>query len=138
MRYDHTGTTQAVWIRLRNTLLFAKAKLKNSTEDAALLPQPKTIEEFLISVKKGSKKFRNIIDKSVYCSVDVSECTAIRTFCEINCKVPPPLVIVEHFLASWNVSFLDNNLREFIFKCRFNLLKTNDRLAHVLTSIDQT
>jgi hypothetical protein len=45
---------------------------------------------------------------------------------------------LEHFLSSWNSSFLENNLREFILKCRYNLLKTNDRLSHVLTSIDQT
>jgi hypothetical protein len=130
--------TQIVWVRLRNALLLAKSKYKK-VEDTEVIPSPpKSVEEFLGTVKKGSKKFRTVIDKSVYSTVDVSDLTAVLTFCDINEVECPPNVILEHFFSSWNSSFLENNLREFILKCRYNLLKTNDRLSHVLTSIDQT
>ncbi len=130
--------TQALWLRLRSALLLAREKcnLKMLNSDV-VVPPAKPISEFLNSIKKGSKKFRNVIDKSVYDDIVVTDLTIVKTFCEINSVITPPKVIVEHFLASWNCSFLENNLREFIFKCRNNLLKTNDRLSHILGNIDQ-
>jgi hypothetical protein len=130
--------TQALWLRLRSALLLAREKcnLKLLNLDV-VAPPAKPISEFLNSIKKGSKKFRNVIDKSVYDDIVVTDLTIVKTFCEINSVIPPPKAIVEHFLASWNCSFLENNLREFIFKCRNNLLKTNDRLSHILKNIDQ-
>jgi hypothetical protein len=59
-------------------------------------------------------------------------------FCEINHVNVPDTSVIPHFLSSWNVSFLDNNLREFIYKFRNNLIKTNDRLSHILSNVDQT
>jgi hypothetical protein len=95
------------------------------------------VEDFLKSFKKGSKKFRDVIDRSVYDSIDVTDSTAITTFCNVTGLEKPSKLIAEYFLGSWNQTFLDNDLREFIFKCRFNLLRTNDRLSHINTSIDQ-
>jgi hypothetical protein len=78
-----------------------------------------------------------VIDKSVYSSVVVSELNTIKTFCNINFLTCPPEKIVEHFVGSWNCSFIDNNLKEFIFKCRNNLLRTSDRLSHIVAGVDQ-
>jgi hypothetical protein len=138
--FDTIGlpVTQTVWLRLRNALLFAKSKFKKNDDNIMNPSPPKSVEEFLGTVKKGSRKFRTIIDKSVYSTVNVSESTSVLTFCAINNVVCPPNDILEHFLSSWNSSFIENNLREFILKCRYNLLKTNDRLSHVLISIDQS
>jgi hypothetical protein len=130
--------SQVGWVRLRSALLYARERFRNNDNTATVLTPPKSIEEFLGSVKKGSKKFREIIDKSVYSKIDVRDLTSLRSFCEITGLPLPDSVTVEHFLSSWNVSFLDNNIREFIFKCRYNLLKTNDRLSHFLPNIDQT
>jgi hypothetical protein len=130
--------SQVGWIRLRSALLYAKEKFRHNMNFANNIPPPKSIEEFLGTVKKGSKKFRDIIDKSVYGQLDARDVSSVRAFCDITGLLIPDNVIVEHFLGSWNVAFLDNNIREFIYKCRYNLLKTNDRLSHLLTSIDQT
>ncbi len=64
-------------------------KLKNSVNVATTLPPLKSIEEFLASVKKGSKKFRDIIDKSVYeyNSTDMQDLTSIRSFCDISLQM---------------------------------------------------
>ncbi len=138
--FDAIGlpVTQIVWIRLRNALLLAKSKCKKIDDNIMNPAPPKSVEEFLGTVKKGSRKFRTIIDKSVYSTVNVSESTSVLTFCAINNVERPLNDILEHFLSSWNSSIIENNLREFILKCRYNLLKTNDRLSHVLTSIDQS
>jgi hypothetical protein len=130
--------SQVGWERLRSALLYAKERFRNNNSTATALPPPKSIDEFLGTVKKGSKKFREIIDKSVYNKIDVGDLTSLRSFCGITGLSLPDNVTVEHFLSSWNVSFLDNNIREFIFKCRYNLLKTNDRLSRFLPLIDQT
>jgi hypothetical protein len=130
--------TQVVWVRLRSALLYAKERFRNNNNNATAPLPSKTIDEFLGTVKKGSKKFRDIIDKSVYNNTDARNLTSLRSFCDIVDLPLPDTVTVEHFLSSWNVSFLDNNIREFIFKCRYNLLKTNDRLSHFLPSIDQS
>ncbi len=110
--------TQVIWVRLRNALLLEKSKYKKVEDYEVNSFPPKSVEEFLGAVKKGSKKFRTVIDKSVYYTVDVSESTAVITFCNINDVERPPNAILEHFLSSWNSSFLENNLREFILKCR--------------------
>jgi hypothetical protein len=130
--------SQVVWVRLRGALLFAKEKFKNNMNNANTLPPPKSIEDFLGTVKKGSKKFREIIDKSVYGKLDARGVSSLQVFCDITELHIPDNTIVEHFLGSWNVTFLDNNIREFIYKCRYNLIKTNDRLSHILPSLDQT
>jgi hypothetical protein len=41
-------------------------------------------------------------------------------------------LILKNFISGWNCVFLDNNFREFIFKCRNNCLCTGDRLSHLL------
>jgi hypothetical protein len=129
--------TQVVWLRLRSALLLAKEKFGRNLLEINQLILPRSVEEFLKSFKKGSKKFRDVIDKSVYDSIDVTESTAITTFCSVTGLEKPPKLISEYFLGSWNQTFLDNDLREFIFKCRYNLLKTNDRLSHIMSNVDQ-
>jgi hypothetical protein len=129
--------TQVIWLRLRSALSLAKEKFSSKPLDNNQPIIPRSVEDFLKSFKKGSKKFREIIDKSVYDSIDVNESTAITTFCSVTGLEKPPKLISEYFLGSWNQTFLDNDLREFIFKCRYNLLKTNDRLSHILQNVEQ-
>jgi hypothetical protein len=130
--------SQTLWLRLRAALLTAKVKCINNRMDVNNIPTPKTISGFLNTVKRGSKKFRDVIDKSVYNDINVTSSSTLKSFCEINSITIPDSCISEHFLSNWNFSFLDNNLREFIYKCRNNILKTNDRLSHVIDNIDQT
>jgi hypothetical protein len=54
------------------------------------------------------------------------------TFSHItNTPVPNPSCL-NTVLSSWNKSYLDNHFREFLYKFRQNILRTKDRLAHLL------
>ncbi len=48
-----------------------------------------------------------------------------------NTAIPSPDCL-PHILSSWNCFFLDDQLRDFIYKCRHNILRTGDRLSHLV------
>jgi hypothetical protein len=130
--------TVSLWMRLRSALLLYKGNLSSLQDGVIADEPPKTVDYFLSRIKRGSKPFRNVIDKSIYQYPPVTELPVLISFCNIvGLQVPSP-VIARNFLSSWNQVFLGNDLREFIFKCRNNLLKTGDRLSHVLENIDDT
>jgi hypothetical protein len=58
--------TTAIWMRLRSAILWAKKKFSATETGATRVTPPQSINHFLSRFKKGSKPFRNIIDKSVY------------------------------------------------------------------------
>jgi hypothetical protein len=122
--------TYSLWMQLRSALLLARRTIG----DSALVPV--TLTKFLTSFKRGSKKFREVIDRSVYQSNSVLDLTVVNSFEAITKTNPQPELIVKNFLSSWNLSFLDNNFKEFLFKCRNNILKTQDRLSHILPGIN--
>ncbi len=122
--------TYSLWMQLRSAVLLARRTI----DDSAVTPV--TLTKFLTSLKKGSKKFREVIDRSVYQRNSVLDLTVVNSFAAITKTNPQPEFIVKNFLSSWNLSFLDNNFREFLFKCRNNILKTQDRLSHILPGIN--
>jgi hypothetical protein len=124
--------TYALWMQLRSAVLLARKKIEGS----ALVPV--SLIKFLASFKKGSKKFRDVIDRSVYQCSSVLDLTVVNSFAAITKTNPQPELIVKNFLSSWNISFLDNNFKEFLFKCRNNILKTRDRLSHILPGTNDT
>ena len=66
-----------------------------------------------------------------YPKVSVADPTNLRittTFSRVTGTAVPSLDILRMCLSSWNISFLHNEVRDFIFKCRNNQLLTNDRL----------
>jgi hypothetical protein len=127
--------TPALWMRLRSALLLARGTLTSVENYNALnditLAAPKTLSNFLNGVIKGSKKFRTIIDKSVSQHWNVMDLQCLKTFCSIVEVTLPPVKIAESYLKSWNVSFISNDIREFIFKCRNNAIRTGDRMSHI-------
>jgi hypothetical protein len=128
--------TVSLWMRLRSALLLFKGNLSSLQENVIADEPPKTVDYFLSRIKRGSKPFRNVNDKSIYQYIPVTELPILVSFFNIvGLSVPPPTV-AKNFLSSWNQVFLGNDLREIIFKCRNNLLKTGDRLSHVLENID--
>jgi hypothetical protein len=124
--------TPACWWRLFTAVSSSIKKFANI--DGNLPSQ--SLTEFISKFKKGSKPFRVIIDKSVYQSKNPGDLCTVRTFAEITGTVIPDPTILTYFLSSWNQHYLENNLRDFIFKCRNNLLRTSDRLSHILKNID--
>ncbi len=133
----------ALWMRLRSAILLAKKKLA-SVESAIrengtgnLIPEPQSINTFLGKLSKGSKKFRSVIDRSVYNDIDITDNGCIKTLCAITLLEIPNKRLCEAYIKSWNLSYLDNNLKEFLFKSRFNAIRTGDRLSHVSKNVDQ-
>jgi hypothetical protein len=116
----------SVWMRLRSSLLLSKKKLSVADKPG------KSICNFLQSFKKGSKPFRLAINKASYLGDSAERLTIVNSFANITNTTVQSVVCLPHILSSWNKSFLDNNLREFIFKCRNNSLRTKDRLSHFL------
>jgi hypothetical protein len=114
-------------------MLLAKKKF---SEDETKKDQPLSV--FFSRIKKGSKHFRNVIDKSVYQDYSITDLPVLSSFCEIVGLPVPDTIISKNLFSSWNQCFLDNNTREFIFKCRNNILRTGDRLSHILTNYDDS
>jgi hypothetical protein len=130
---DGLALTVSLWMRLRSAILLFKSKLR-PTLDAD--DPPKSVTDFLNRIKRGSKPFRNVIDKSIYQNQSVMELPVLTSFCKIVNMPVPSEVISKNFLSSWNQIFLGNDTREFIFKCRNNLLRTGDRLSHIIDNVD--
>jgi hypothetical protein len=117
-------------MRLRPALLFSKKNLAISPDKPG-----RSINDFLKSFKKGSKPFRRAIQQAKYLGESPDKLTIVNTFSKLTKTEPPNVGCLTQILSSWNRVFLDNHLREFIFKCRNNSLRTRDRLSHFL-SID--
>ena len=105
-------------------LLFNKNKLKNREGDAI------SIADFFSSFKKGSKSCRKILTKKTSKSIDSRKLTTVTTFfLLINLKLPDTCTI-GNFHSLWNLSYLPNKFREFIFKFYNNKLGINIRTSH--------
>jgi hypothetical protein len=124
--------TWNTWLRLQCSMMLAKKSLVKDIPPLEAEPAPQSINQFLTRFRKGSKPFRNVIDRSVYQKTCITKLPVLGSFCEIvRLEIPSP-IISKNLASGWNCTFLDNNLREFIFKCRNNLLGTGDRLSNFL------
>jgi hypothetical protein len=113
-------------MRLRSSLILSKKKL--CVPDKA----GKGIGTFLRGFKKGSKPFRLAFNKASYLGESTERLTIVNSFASITDTAVQATVCLPKILSSWNRTFLDNHLREFIFQCRNNSLKTKNRLSHYL------
>ncbi len=129
MNLPHTVST---WVCLRSAILLARKKM------AKCESVPVTLDRFLRGIKKGSKKFREVIDRSIYQSRLVLDITTVNGFARIVKTVIPDEIVIKNFVSGWNCSFLDNDFREFIFKCRNNLLRTGGIDFHIFSLIIAT
>jgi hypothetical protein len=122
--------SMVTWMALRSAITLAKKSIP------VLDTPPRSLAMFISRIKKGSKGFRNVIDRSVYRNNRLSELTVLNSFAEITNTRLPDTTILKNFISGWNCTFLDNNFREFIYKCRNNCLRTGDRLSHLLPSFN--
>jgi hypothetical protein len=111
--------TQATWMRLRSSILYTKNKLH---EPSPVYSRPLSLSSYLDSFKKGSKKFRKILDNEQICNTDLSSLVSVNSFAGITNTPIPENEDLVYILGSWNMSFLPNTFREFIFLCRNNQL----------------
>jgi hypothetical protein len=122
-----------IWMRLRAALTYAKNKYHEENPKVA---NPMTVESFLSSFKKGSKKFRTILEQQSINNVEISSLNSVVSFSSITGTNIPSNEDLACILGSWNLSFMQNHLREFIYQCRNNLLKVGARVAHFQPQFD--
>jgi hypothetical protein len=119
----------SLWMRLQSALLFSK-KNNNYGTDPTL--DGKSVSVFLGKIKRGSKLFRITIDKSRYLGDCPTNLSIVKTFSHITNTRIPNVSCLHSVLSAWNKSYLENHFREFLYKFRQNILRTKDRLAHLL------
>jgi hypothetical protein len=120
-----------VWLRLRNAITFTKKAMEKreniKTDSISSLG-------YLKSFKKGSKKFRNVLAHCPTREKDRLSLRTVNTFCVLtDTQVPNPAHLGK-VLGLWNRSFLQNEMREFLFKEHNNCLGLNNRTVHFLAN----
>jgi len=108
--------------KIRGLALTATAKYeKNNREEKRV----DTVQNFLMRIKKGSKRIRAVLRGTHECivSANISKFAELtNTF--INCEESRILNL------AWSFGYLQNTTRTFIFKLHNNTLGINSRVAH--------
>jgi hypothetical protein len=119
----------ATWMRLNLALSYNYRKLFVPNIEFAAA---KTYSDFMNSIKKGSCKFRKVLMHGRVTEYNLITSTTVRTFFRnVDLDIADE-TILKHIHASWNISFLPNDLREFIFLERNNLLKIGVRAVNYM------
>jgi hypothetical protein len=116
-------------MRLNLTLSYNHRKLSVPNTERATA---QTYPEFMNKIKKGSSKFRKVLMHGRVTEFNLSTSTIVRTFFRNVDLVIVDETILKQIHASWNISFLPNDLREFIFLERNNLLKIGVRAVNYM------
>jgi hypothetical protein len=134
---DGLPFTPAAWMLLRSTILRAKALLtKNDPVKNNICTD---IETFMLSNTKGSMRFRKFF---CYSTVPVHAIPvpvpvrAVQTFANLINLPAPEGTLLKIVHTSWTHYCMHNNIREFIFKFRYNYLALNNRVNAFNPDID--
>jgi hypothetical protein len=118
-----------VYARLKSGLQLACKNFKKQNKLGL------SIEDFLNSFKKGSKKIRKVIYLSKN-PVTVFKTRQIRTMSKITGTGIPPDCTAKIINTAWNANFLNMDVRIFIFKYFNNTLGLGARVNHINSDID--
>jgi hypothetical protein len=109
------------WLRLRNAMLFSKRNLSTNTGTL------ETVSDFSACLKKGSRKIRRFFDNFREKSCSVENLPSYKTFTTLT-SCSPNGINIGDWISLWHFNPLPNDLKQFIFHCRFNSLPLNNRL----------
>ena len=122
-------------LRLGEALTFF---LRNRTNHNNSNQSAVSLGNFLSKFKKGSKQIRlkltNYRKRNFQLNKQVH---VMQYFRIINLPVLESKQL-NKWLGIWNLGFLPNKLREFIFKSNSNILGTNARIAHFVVNADKS
>jgi hypothetical protein len=91
--------------------------------------QCNTLRDFMVSFKKGSRKFRTVLISKTR-PHQLPDGSGLRTFVT-NLELEfPSNVRMQALVSKWNLGFLNTSVRVFSFKFYNNILGTNSRVAH--------
>jgi hypothetical protein len=118
--------TLVLWMKLNLALHYNKRRLANTDNGEPSNP----IGNFLKSIKKGLVKFRKILTQKSIIQWDPAASQSVTTFCQNANTAIPDGLILRSTLGIWNMNFLTNDLREFIYLGRNNFLRVGAIAAH--------
>jgi hypothetical protein len=124
---DSTGLnfTQATYFNLVTAANFAIKKYANADDSNGT---SQSLEWFLSQIKRGSKKFRAILEKNCN-KVAIRDLRVVKTFFSLlNADIPDGSVI-GYRIGCWNWTFLSNRIRFFCFQFYNNSLGIKTRIA---------
>ena len=124
-REDGIELTAARWMQLQTALISARNRLqKNDDSDTNC----ETIENFFMHLKKGSKKFRSILELGKKATADTLNLRNVTTFSNLANVELPPLTPLKKCLGLWNSNWMHNDMRNFLYLFRNNGLPLNNRI----------
>jgi Reverse transcriptase (RNA-dependent DNA polymerase) len=122
----------ATWMRLRNILLSARTILQDPDPHSRCT----TLHEFVARWKKGSKKIRRYFELSRNNLITLTDSRCFITFRTLVGMGPTCTGLMGLWTSLWNIHCIPNDLRQFIFNCRYNCLPLNNRLHSYMREID--
>ena len=103
-REDGIELTAARWMWLQTALISARNRLrKNDDSDTNC----ETIENFFMHLKKGSKKFRSILELGKKAMADTLNLRTVTTFSNLANVELPPLPPLKKCLGLWNSNWIN-------------------------------
>jgi len=110
---------------------YTRARKKLHKDEATSMD----ITEFLMSFKKGSRKFRKILgyEKKPY---DLTKLTQVISFARITNTNIPRVERLKNLYSIWGRNYLNNDVRVFLFKYYNNILGLGNRIAHFVQNAD--
>ena len=115
----------ANWMRLQGALLSSRNRLRKNSDSESLA---QSIEDFMGKVKKGSKKFRLVLENCNLVNSEPSSLRTVITFSNLVSVQVPDKPLLSKCLNLWNYSWIPNDMRNFLFLLRNNALSLNNRL----------
>lgn len=123
------GLTRSEFLRLRSEINGLLRRYKPRWE---MCSEAKNIGDFLLGIKKGSKKFRNKMSGRGSPNYTAFVSTSIRPvntlWTQLGLEIDEKLVSISFTL--WKMKFLDLNFREFLFKMSQGLIHGNTVVSH--------
>jgi zinc-binding in reverse transcriptase len=113
---------QPTWWRLQLALLHCRQKYRK--EDNTSI----SIETLFDRCKKGSRKFRIVLEKAVNLGNDITNLRMVNTFFNLVDLPVPNVQNLKTCLGSWNKPWLPSSIKYFVFRFRNNTLPIANRL----------
>jgi hypothetical protein len=93
------------------------------------------MRQFMISFKKGSRRFRNVLAYRLK-PIALPNGSGLNTFLHCVELDAPSAPRMTSIVSSWNVGFFNSSVRVFIYKLYNNILGTNSRVTHFNQGVD--
>jgi len=131
--FEHISGINISNLKFEKIVGLARCSLLKYTRVRTLEKKTDTIQNFLMRIKKGSRRIRKIVEKKIENRVtgNISKYAELtETIIDANNSA-----ILNN---SWSYNYLDNGTRTFIFKFFNNIIGLNTRVAHFVRGHPRT